>query len=107
MSPEEHAELLRQMVEQHKTLIDENREFMDEARAADREQAAKAAQGEQRSKENRRSMFAAMAMQGALGGAPGGHLHPDRLVKDSVALADALIAELDAPRTGLRQGDQK
>ncbi len=41
-----------------------------------------------------REYFAAMAMMGSLGGAPGVHLLSDRLAQESVAHADALIAEL-------------
>lgn len=42
----------------------------------------------------KREVFAAMAMQGALGGAPGSHLHPYNLANESVMYADALLAEL-------------
>lgn len=42
----------------------------------------------------KRELFAAMAMQGALAGAPGPHLHPYSLANDSVAYADALLAAL-------------
>lgn len=42
----------------------------------------------------KRELFAAMAMQGALGGAPGSHLHPYNLANESVAYADALLAAL-------------
>lgn len=42
----------------------------------------------------KRELFAAMAMQGALGGAPGSHLHPYNLANESVMYADALLAEL-------------
>ena len=41
-----------------------------------------------------RQHFAGLAMQGALGGAPGSHLMPAQLAADSVAYADALLAEL-------------
>lgn len=42
----------------------------------------------------KRELFAAMAMQGALAGAPGPHLHPYSLANDSVNHADALLAAL-------------
>jgi hypothetical protein len=42
----------------------------------------------------KRELFAAMAMQGSLGGEPGSHLEPRRLAIESVRYADALIAEL-------------
>lgn len=42
----------------------------------------------------KRELFAAMAMQGALGGAPGSHLVPNNLARESVMYADALLAEL-------------
>jgi hypothetical protein len=42
----------------------------------------------------KRELFAAMAMQGALGGEPGSHLHYEQLARDSVAHADALLKEL-------------
>ena len=42
----------------------------------------------------KRELFAAMAMQGSLGGEPGSHLEPRRLAIESVRHADALIAEL-------------
>lgn len=44
----------------------------------------------------KREYFAAMAMQGALGGEPGSHLNPDQLAKDSVQHADALLKELES-----------
>lgn len=59
-----------------------------------------------------RPLFAAMAMQGMLAGSPGTRTtDPDNvhkhIAKAAVMLADALIEELGAERTGLRQGDQK
>jgi hypothetical protein len=42
----------------------------------------------------KRELFAAMAMQGALGGAPGSHLVPNNLARESVMYADDLLAEL-------------
>lgn len=42
----------------------------------------------------KRELFAAMAMQGALGGTPGRHLCAGVLARDSVAHADALLKEL-------------
>ncbi|HXE08309.1 MAG TPA: hypothetical protein VN612_10455 [Acidobacteriaceae bacterium] len=49
----------------------------------------------QLSREQERRLFAAMAMQGALGGVPGSHLLPEQLARDSVAHADALLRELE------------
>lgn len=46
-----------------------------------------------------REHFAAMAMMGYLGGVPGGHLVPPNLARESVAQADALLAELAKPVT--------
>lgn len=42
----------------------------------------------------KRELFAAMAMQGALGGESGSHLRIETLAKDSVAMADALLEAL-------------
>lgn len=42
----------------------------------------------------KRELFAAMAMQGSLGGVPGSHLVPPNLAKLSVEYADALLAAL-------------
>lgn len=43
----------------------------------------------------KREYFAAKAMQGMLSNSiPGSHHHTPRLVKESVAIADALLAEL-------------
>lgn len=47
----------------------------------------------------KRELFAAMAMQGSLGGVPGGHLVPPNLAKHSVEYADALLAELAKVRS--------
>lgn len=44
----------------------------------------------------KRELFAAMAMQGALGGVAGTHLVPYNLARESVAHADALLAALEA-----------
>jgi hypothetical protein len=41
-----------------------------------------------------RQHYAGLAMAGALGGAPGNHLVPAQLARESVAHADALLAEL-------------
>lgn len=46
----------------------------------------------------KRELFAAMAMQGALGGTPGTHLSPATLARESVEHADYLIAELEKAR---------
>lgn len=43
---------------------------------------------------NKRELFAAMAMQGALGGTPGSHLAFEQLARESVMHADALLKEL-------------
>lgn len=46
----------------------------------------------------KREYFAAMAMQGMLSNSiPGSHHHTPRLVKESVATADALLVELEKP----------
>lgn len=45
----------------------------------------------------KRELFAAMAMQGSLAGEPGPHLQSNQLARESVAHADALLAELDRP----------
>lgn len=42
----------------------------------------------------KRELFAAMAMQGSLAGAPGEHLSFETLARNSILYADALIAEL-------------
>jgi hypothetical protein len=42
----------------------------------------------------KRELFAAMAMQGSLGGVPGNHLVPPNLARQSVDYADALLAAL-------------
>jgi hypothetical protein len=44
---------------------------------------------------SKREYFAGLAMQGALGGAPGSHLQPQQLARESVAHADALLAALE------------
>ena len=41
-----------------------------------------------------RQHFAGLAMAGSLGGEPGSHLVPANLARESVAHADALLAEL-------------
>ena len=46
--------------------------------------------------DDERRMFAAMAMQGSLGGTPGSHLVPPNLAKMSVEYADALLKALDS-----------
>lgn len=51
-----------------------------------------------------REYFAAMAMSGSLGGEPGSHLIPENCARDSVAHADALIAELAKPAVTLPDG---
>lgn len=43
---------------------------------------------------SKRELFAAMAMQGLLGGIPGPHLHFKELATESVRHADALLTEL-------------
>lgn len=53
----------------------------------------------------KRELFAAMAMQGALGGEPGKHLMPENLAEDSVVYADALLAALAQPKQG-KEGDE-
>lgn len=53
----------------------------------------------------KRELFAAMAMQGALGGEPGTHLIHGNLAADSVACADALLAALAQAKQGKEGGE--
>lgn len=97
---EENTELLRKVVEQNQTILDDQRAATEKAEQEDK---AREAKGEQRMGENKRSMFAAMAMQGLLRADDTEASETDlaafskSIGRYAVAYADALIAELAQP----------